>query len=134
MRKHVLIADDHPDAAQQCAQALRGAGHRVDVAFDGATAVHLAIAHRPQVCIIDLALPVRDGYTVARMLRRQFGADFPKLIALTGCDAPEDRERTSAAGFDDHITRPADVECLLARIASWLGEARVHDERCAGSP
>src|SRR5207245_1730401 len=84
------------------------AGHRVEVAADGAQGIERAVTDRPDVAIVDLGLPGIDGFTVARELRTRLGPDL-RIVALTGYDQSEDRRRTQEAGFNVHITKPATV-------------------------
>src|SRR5581483_4164950 len=111
------------DAALLVASALELRGHRTACAFDGPQA--LAVAHelRPQVAILDLGLPVMDGYEVAR----RFAADpllaTTELVAVTGYGQERDRRRALAAGFRSHLVKPVDVEDLRAVVES-LGAPR----------
>jgi CheY-like chemotaxis protein len=111
---HVLVVDDNPDAAHTLSALLRMAGHEVRKAAGGAQALRHAAEQRPDVAIIDLAMPCISGYELAVSLRAQPGGAGITLIALTGRGAPEDRERSHAAGFDHHFLKPVTLERLLA--------------------
>lgn len=117
----ILVADDNRDAADSLAFVLRAVGHEVVVANDGAIALAEATRMSPDLCILDIGMPLRDGLDVARAVRALFGHERPKLIALTGWGQPSDRARTTAAGFDRHLTKPADIHQLTALIAEWFG-------------
>jgi PAS domain S-box-containing protein len=116
----VLVVDDNIDAADTLAALLEMSGHTIRVANDGHQAIEMAQAFQPQVVFLDIGLPGMNGYEVARRLRETPGMERAILVALTGWGAREDRERSSEAGFDHHLTKPADmsaVENLLSGLA-----------------
>jgi PAS domain S-box-containing protein len=115
--RRVLVVDDNVDAAESLALALRLAGHDVRVAHDGPSALDAARAARPDVVLLDLGMPVMDGYEVARRLRREPGLDGVRLVALTGWGQEEDRRRTREAGFDGHLVKPVEVDIIQAVLA-----------------
>ena len=118
-RRAVLVVDDNKDAATALAAILEADGHRVGTAADGQQALDLLAAFAPDVVILDIGLPLLDGYEVARRMRQTpTGADV-LLIALTGYGQTADRERANEAGFDFHFVKPADMVQLLACMASW---------------
>jgi CheY-like chemotaxis protein len=96
---------------------LRLQGHVVEAVHSGAAALRTAEALKPDVAFIDLNMPDVDGYEVARQIRATALGATAKLVALTGMGQQSDLERTRAAGFDEHLTKPADPE-RLARIAA----------------
>ena len=105
----VLIVDDNRDAAELLEEGLRGAGHVTRVAFDGPTALRLAAELLPDVALLDIGLPVMDGFELARRLRELPGLAALRLVALTGYGQPSDRERSRVAGFDEHLTKPVEL-------------------------
>jgi signal transduction histidine kinase/ActR/RegA family two-component response regulator len=109
----VLVVDDNADAATLLGELLGLAGHDVRTAPDGPTALELATAFRPEVAVLDIGLPVMDGYELAQRLRDRLAADAPALIAVSGYGQPADRERSRAAGFVSHLVKPADVDRIL---------------------
>jgi len=115
--RHILVVEDNPDARETLAMLLELAGHRVEVAEDGATGLEKALALQPEVALVDVGLPRMDGYEVARRIRSSKGIRRPFLVALTGYGAPEDRDRALAAGFDAHLVKPVDPETLAAVLA-----------------
>jgi PAS domain S-box-containing protein len=117
----VLVAEDNRDAAQSLDRLLRLWGHDVRTAADGAAALEVARAYRPDVVLLDLGLPGLDGYEVARRLRREPGLGGVLLVALTGYGQEDDRRRTREAGFDHHLVKPADLERLRHVLASVRG-------------
>jgi CheY-like chemotaxis protein len=108
----VLIADDNADSARTLAMCLRIEGHTVCVAHDGEDALDMAETHHPDIALIDLSMPGKDGYQVARELRSRPWATHTRLIAVSGWIGPEERARAHDAGFDAHITKPIDVDVL----------------------
>jgi DNA-binding response OmpR family regulator len=107
----VLIADDNRDAADSLARILAAYGHDVRVAYDGQAAIDECRRFAPQVAVLDVGMPGADGYQVARALRSG-DASSPKLVALTGWGQEQDRSRALAAGFDHHLTKPADPQSV----------------------
>ncbi|WP_229223469.1 ATP-binding protein [Duganella sp. sic0402] len=114
----VLVVDDNVDAAETLGALLEYSGHQVQVAHNGAAAISSARAHLPQVVFMDIGLPDISGYDAALALRDIDGMAGAKIIALTGWGAPSDKERSSAAGFNQHLTKPVDFNHLLAALAS----------------
>jgi CheY-like chemotaxis protein len=115
----VLVVDDNRDAADSLAMILELNGHKIRVANDGEQALGLAGEFRPQVVFLDIGMPGKNGYDVARELRRSQTASQAVLVALTGWGAEDDRARSRDAGFDHHLTKPAEmaaVERLLAQL------------------
>jgi CheY-like chemotaxis protein/two-component sensor histidine kinase len=109
--RHVLVIEDNPDGRETLRMMLEMWGHQVEVAADGQQGVDLALALRPQVALVDIGLPVLDGYQVARQVRAALGRDI-FLIALTGYGQPHDYRRAFEAGFDAHLVKPAEPEEL----------------------
>jgi CheY-like chemotaxis protein len=117
----VLVVDDNRDAANSLGILLRLTGCDVRVVYDGRTAVEEARTYRPRVLFVDLGMPGMDGLAVARELRGEPDLNGAVLVALTGWGQPEDRRRTAEAGFDHHLTKPADPQALtglLSKLAS----------------
>jgi PAS domain S-box-containing protein len=107
--RRVLVVDDNVDAAESLAETLKLAGHEVEVAFDGPTAIDKARLNPPDVVLCDIGLPGMSGYEVARRLRAS-GANGMQLIAVTGYAQPEDVKNAVDAGFDGHVAKPCDPE------------------------
>ena len=120
----VLVVDDNLDAAQTMGALLEMSGHAVRLAHDGAAALAAAAAQAPHVVFLDIGLPDRSGFEVAQAMRALPGMQDATLVALTGWGAEQDRKRSSEAGFDAHLTKPADfdsVERLLRDAAASRG-------------
>lgn len=115
----VLVVDDNRDAAEAAAVFLALAGHEVKAVGDGAEALASAPVFAPDVVVLDIGLPRMDGYEVARRLRKIPSTHSSLLIALTGYGQNSDRVRAREAGFDHHLTKPAEPDVLLKLIDDW---------------
>ena len=113
----VLVVDDNQDAALLTCQALEAHGYQTRVAFDGAAAVEEARDFQPVVILLDIGLPIMDGYETSRHLRALPGGAAFKLMALTGYGQESDRQRSIEAGFDEHLTKPVKLTRLLEAVA-----------------
>ena len=109
--RRVLIVEDHPDGRQALALLLRLWGFEVEVAEDGPQGLGKALDWHPDVALLDIGLPGLDGYEVARRVRAALDGHI-RLVALTAWGQPEDRDRALRAGFDVHLTKPADPVAL----------------------
>jgi PAS domain S-box-containing protein len=116
--RRVLVVDDNRDAADTLSMLLMSDRHEVRTAYDGDEALQLAAQFQPDVAIVDIGLPKRNGYEVARELRRQRNPDGLTLIALTGWGQLDDKARSREAGFDQHLTKPVDYEQLKALVGA----------------
>jgi CheY-like chemotaxis protein len=113
----ILIADDNRDAADTLADIMRDlGGDVVAVVYDGGAAVAAAREHQPDLALLDIGMPVLDGYEVARQIRRDAGSRSLTLVALTGWGQADDRLRAKDAGFDEHLVKPATFEALRALL------------------
>jgi signal transduction histidine kinase/ActR/RegA family two-component response regulator len=113
----ILIVDDNEDAAQTLAEFLTDLGHEVRTAHDGPSAIDVAGAFRPTICLVDISMPVMDGYEVAQRLRQLDGLPRNlRLMAVTGYGQETDRRRSREAGFDDHLVKPVDLELLVRSL------------------
>jgi len=111
-RKTILVVDDNMDAADSLAVTLRMQGHVVQVAYDGDSALETSERLAPDVVVLDIGMPGMDGYELARQLRRR--QPQTRLIALTGWGQEDDKVEAREAGFDWHLTKPADPDTLRA--------------------
>jgi two-component system, sensor histidine kinase len=103
----ILIADDNRDTAESFALLLSFEGHEVICARDGAEALKLFHEKKPDTALLDISMPVLDGYEVARRIRAQEGDDSVLLLAMSGWAREGDIERSMEAGFDHHLVKPA---------------------------
>jgi CheY-like chemotaxis protein len=108
----VVMIDDRRDSRLPLERFLARLGHEVQSASDAATGITLVLEFQPHLVICDIGLPDMDGYEVAQRLRQQ-QVDTPmKLVALTGRAEPEDRQQALAAGFDEHLVKPVNLDQL----------------------
>jgi CheY-like chemotaxis protein len=108
----VLIVDDYPDAADIACTLLSLLGHECVAASTGQDALEIAAQFEPDIALLDIGLPDLSGYDLARALRQRSGARPLYLAAITGWGTAADRARALEAGFDDHVTKPADSQKL----------------------
>jgi signal transduction histidine kinase len=110
--KRILVVDDNEDAASMLASGLSAYGHDVRTAPDGPSALLLVDGWTPEVAVLDLGLPVMDGYELARRLAARFEEAGARLIAVSGYGQEQDRRQSAEAGFAAHIVKPVDIEEL----------------------
>lgn len=113
--RHVLLIEDNPDGREALRLLLSFLGHHVDVAGDGIAGVQQALAHHPDIAIVDIGLPGLDGCQVAQRIRAALGHDII-LIAYTAYDDVYTKQRVIEAGFDAHLVKPIE----LSELAPWL--------------
>jgi signal transduction histidine kinase/ActR/RegA family two-component response regulator len=114
----VLIVDDNVDAVEMMAALLEMHGHEVRVAHDAESALAAARDFSPEAAVLDIGLPGTDGYELARRFRQDERTRHVRLVALTGWGQDGDRARARDAGFDAHLTKPAEPELILAALRS----------------
>ena len=139
-RCRILVVDDNTDNADSLTELLALSGHEVHKAYSGESALHVAAQFHPDVAILDIGLPDIDGHEVARRMRADGATAHAKLIALSGWGQPSDRALSSAAGFDEHLVKPADLDAILKLIRSSAttvircAPGSGHDRRCVCFP
>jgi len=116
-RQNVLVVDDNRDAADTLAELLTAYGHEVRTAHDGLQALAVIPTFKPEIAVLDLGLPVMDGYELAMRLRKLVPV---RLIALTGYGQEHDHVKSRASGFEYHLVKPVDPFELLAAIEGKL--------------
>jgi CheY-like chemotaxis protein len=118
----VLVVDDWSDTRDSLEMLLSAWGHEVRLARDGPSALEAARSFSPQAVLLDIGLPGgMDGWDVARRIREQDGGRAVLLVALTGHGRELDKARSREAGFDAHLTKPADpqeLQHLLLGVAA----------------
>jgi signal transduction histidine kinase/integral membrane sensor domain MASE1/ActR/RegA family two-component response regulator len=118
LTRRVLIIDDNADAAEMMAALVSAMGGDAETASDGLDGIRRASAFAPDMIFLDIGMPVMDGYETCRRLRQEpFGRDV-MIVALTGWGQERDKQRAAEAGFDAHLTKPADpaeIERLMSR-------------------
>ena len=115
--RRILIVDDSRDGGESLAMLLRVLGAEVALAHSGRGALEYVHTFKPDVVLLDIGMPGMDGYEVARRIRSNPANRGISLIALTGWGQDEDRQRSSAAGFNHHLVKPADIEQLRQLLA-----------------
>jgi signal transduction histidine kinase len=113
--RSVLIVDDNQDAADSLLMLMKLRGYDARVAYDGTTAIDIALHDKPNVVLLDIGLPGMDGCEVCRQLR-QLGLTDTRIIAMTGYGQDRDRERSLEAGFDLHTVKPVKINDLMRMI------------------
>src|SRR6478672_6577518 len=113
--KRVFVVDDNRDAADTLGMYLSLEGYDVRVAYDGDEAIEEAHQFQPEVALLDIGLPGKDGYEIARAMRSERDDDV-MLIAVTGYTSEDDVARARAAGFDHHFSKPPNLPALLQKI------------------
>ena len=114
--RRVLIVDDNVDSAESLRMVVTLAGHEVGVAFNGKDAIAAALRTLPHAVMLDLGLPDIDSYAVAREIRSHEALRGVVIVATTGSNRAEDIEKARNAGIDEHMTKPLDLDRLLAII------------------
>lgn len=122
-RLRILVVDDNRDAAESLSLILQLRGHATLVAHDGPRGIEAARSLRPDVVFLDIGMPGMDGYAVARAIRALDGMADARIVALSGWGAPDDLRRSRAAGFDDHLTKPAVLDAV-DRVLAHRGALR----------
>ncbi len=115
----VLVVDDNADALELMTEALQLVGYEAVGATDGPEALARAAEARPQLALLDIGLPVMDGYELAQRLREILPRI--KLVAVTGYGLAADRRRSAQVGFDEHLVKPvtmATVQSVIARLVA----------------
>ena len=116
----VVVVEDNDDGRESLQLLLELAGHQVAVAVDGPSGRDLILSERPDVALVDIGLPLLDGYEIARQVVSTAGDQRPVLVAMTGYGQPEDKRKAIEAGFDKHLVKPLQPDALhrlLARVA-----------------
>ncbi len=113
----MLLVDDNEDGLEVLSIFLESAGHEVVGARDGLDALAALRRFKPSVAVIDIGMPVMDGYQLARRLREHRGGERILLVALTGYGQATDLEQEAATRADEHLVKPVDFAQLLRVIA-----------------
>jgi signal transduction histidine kinase len=110
--RRVLVVDDDLAVAQSLSLLLRVLGNQAEIAHDGLAAIALAERLQPEVILLDIGMPIIDGYETCRRIRAEPWGKSIKIVALTGWGTDEDRRRSAEAGFDAHLVKPAGASTL----------------------
>jgi signal transduction histidine kinase/ActR/RegA family two-component response regulator len=107
----VVLVEDNADIRELTRELLEILGCAVELAVDGREGIERILASRPDVALVDIGLPILDGYAVAREIRKQLGSAI-LLVAASGYGLEHDREQAQLAGFDRHVTKPLDISAI----------------------
>jgi CheY-like chemotaxis protein len=116
----LLIVEDNEMNRDMLSRRLRRKGYDIEVAMDGQQGIDKATALLPDLVLMDMSLPVKDGWTATRELRENAATATLKIIALTAHAMEGDRQKAIEAGCDDYDTKPIDLKRLLAKIEALL--------------
>lgn len=120
-RYRILVVDDYPSTAQVTCTLLTMLGHECRAVDSGRKALEEARVFEPDVAILDIGLPVMDGYALATRLRTELAPAAVRLIAVTGYGQQHDRDRSFDAGFHAHLVKPIDAQRLMDTISDEGG-------------
>lgn len=120
----ILVVDDYPDTVEVVCTLLEVLGHEAHGASSGFEALAMVERLHPDIALIDLSMPLLDGYETAEQLRHRHGAS-PYLVALTGWGRPEDRIAARLSGFDEFVVKPAVSDALTQMLELY----RLHSDR-----
>ena len=122
MAKKVLIVEDEPEIREVERMVVEDLlGCEAELASTGEEALSKAVRDHPDLVVLDLILPGIDGFTVASQLRTQPGFDGTPILALSGLTRGEDKERARAAGCNDVLDKPFDLDALMEKIDRLVG-------------
>ena len=116
----ILHVEDHEGSIYMMGRRLRREGYETIVARDGAEAIAMAGAHKPDLILMDLSLPVTDGLEATRQIKASPETRHIPIIALSSFAMEDAREKALAAGCDDYYSSPVDFQFLRARIEELL--------------
>ncbi len=117
----ILLVEDHQEIWDFLSRRLQRRGHEVSVATDGQQGLDRALSDNPEIILLDMNLPVMDGWTVAGRLKESSQTAHTPIIALTAHAMSGDREKAIAAGCDDYHPKPVDFSRLLEQIEALVG-------------
>lgn len=119
--RRVLVVDDYHDGADSLVLMVRAMGAHAEAVYDGESAIKILGAFRPDVVLLDIAMPGLSGHEIARAIRETPGFERVCLIAVSGWGSEADRQKSADSGFDAHLVKPLDLsalESLLVELTS----------------
>ncbi|MFZ4702563.1 MAG: response regulator, partial [Candidatus Methylumidiphilus sp.] len=120
----ILLVEDNEMNRDMLSRRLMKKGYGIFMAVDGEKGVELALSLKPDLILMDMSLPVLDGWEATRRIKANPDTRHIPVIALTAHAMGEDRQRALEAGCDDYDTKPIELARLLLKIASFLGEPK----------
>ena len=121
VRRRILVVEDNRDNMMLVADILQSLDYDVLVAVDGQQGLEVATSEKPDLILLDLSLPMMDGWTVARTLKTTQTAQHIPIIAITAHAFLGDRDRALAAGCDEYLSKPINLGELKTALARFLG-------------
>jgi CheY-like chemotaxis protein len=121
-KKRVLVVEDNMDTYELVRFILEKNGYETFLAMNGRDGVNAAVKQKPDLIIMDMAMPEMDGWTATAMIKKK-GAEtaYIPLIALTAHALPGDRQRAMDSGCDEYVTKPMDLSELVEIVNHWVG-------------
>jgi len=119
--KSILVVEDNMDTYELVKFVLEKKGHATFLAMNGREGVNAAIKQKPDLIIMDLSMPMMDGWIATEKLKQNPLVKDIAIIALTAHALPDDRKRAFDAGVSEYITKPMDLEEFVTIIEEWLG-------------
>jgi DNA-binding response OmpR family regulator len=116
----VLVIDDEPQVAWMLQFSLEAEGYRTFTARDGRAALEAVVEHRPHLLLLDIMMPIMDGWGVLEQLNRMPAADRPRVIMVSARTSARDRDRATELGADAFVSKPFDIDHLVGTVASLL--------------
>jgi len=120
MMAKILLVEDNEMNRDMLSRRLKKKGFDVVMAFDGKRGVEMASEESPDIILLDMSLPVMDGWEAAKHLKASNATKSIPIIALTAHAMAGDRDKALGAGCDDYDTKPVDIKRLLEKIEGWL--------------
>tara|TARA_R110000782_G_scaffold9340_3_gene30177 strand:+ start:8644 stop:9027 length:384 start_codon:yes stop_codon:yes gene_type:complete len=117
----ILLVEDNEMNRDMLSRRLKRKGYEVLLAIDGQQGIDMCLSVRPDLMLLDMSLPVKDGWQVAREMKASESLQTIPIIALTAHAMADDRQRALLAGCDDYDTKPVDLPRLLGKIEHLLG-------------
>jgi two-component system, cell cycle response regulator DivK len=130
-RSKILVVEDQQENLDLMTYLLRAFGHETSVARNGAEALVLAAAVQPDLVIMDIQMPVMDGYEAVSAMRRDPALAGTRVVAMTAYAMVGDRDQILAAGFDAYLSKPIEPKSFVSDVEGLL-IADKHDARAAG--
>ena len=121
MSKKILVVEDTEDNRQILRDLLSMAGYDMIEAHDGAEGVAKASEHKPDLILMDIQMPVMDGYEATRRIKADPALKAIPVIAVTAYTSPEDEEKARTAGCDDYVAQPFSPRQMLAKVREIIG-------------
>ena len=116
----ILLVEDNELNRDMLSRRLKKRGFEIDIAIDGQQGIDMAISGNPDLILLDMSLPVVDGWDAARTLKANGSTNSIPIIALTAHAMAGDKEKALEAGCDDYDTKPVELSRLLEKIDAWI--------------